>query len=182
MHFEQQRIVPAISNYKQLKVFLTASLTYCVLLDFQLAELNEVIHELKHHKKKVLVHMDLIKGLAANEFGAIYLIQQLKVDGIISTKTSPLIVAKKRRIIAIQRIFLKDSLSLEKSLNVVQKLQPDYLEILPAISTPVLPYIISKSGCKVVCGGLIQSIHEIDACLQNGAVSVTTSNPELWNQ
>jgi glycerol uptake operon antiterminator len=182
MLLENQKIIPAVSNYKQLKQFIESTLTYCVLLDFQLAELDTVVKDLKQHNKKILVHIDLIKGLAPNEFGAIYLIQQLKIDGIISTKNSAVITAKKRHVIAIQRIFLKDSLSLDKSLQVVQKVQPDYLEILPAISTPILPYVIKTTKLKVICGGLIQSHNEINACLNNGAIGVTTSNPILWNQ
>lgn len=181
MNIDTQKILPAISNYKDLNKFIGSTNLFCILMDFQLAELASVIHELKQHRKKVLIHIDLIKGLTPNEFGAIYLIQNLKVDGIISTKPQVLLTAKKRNVIAIQRIFLKDSLSLEKSLLVVEKLQPDYLEILPALSTSVLTRIISKSKQKVLCGGLIQSYDEIISCLDNGAIGVTTSNNEFWN-
>lgn len=181
MSIEQQKILPAISNFNQLKSFLKSSITYCILVDFQLVQLEDIISELKAHNKKVLVHIDLIKGIASNEFGAIYLIQKLHIDGIISTKHQPIILAKKRKIIAIQRIFLKDSLSLDKSLDVVSKVQPDYLEILPAISNDILTTIIKRTQLKVFCGGLIQSVEQIDDCLNNGAIGVTTSNVNLWN-
>lgn len=182
MHIEEQKILPAISNFKQLKIFLKSKITYCILVDFQLAELEDIVLELKNHNKKVLVHIDLIKGLTPNEFGAIYLIQKLHIDGIISTKHQAILLAKKRNVIAIQRIFLKDSLSLEKSLEVVNKVSPDYLEILPAISNSILTTIIERTKLKVYCGGLIQSVEQINDCLNNGAVGITTSNVDLWNQ
>ncbi len=182
MHIEQQKILPAISNFNQLKAFLNSNITYCILVDFQLVQLEDIVCELKKHNKKVLVHIDLIKGLAANDFGAIYLIQKLHIDGIISTKHQAILMAKKRKVIAIQRIFLKDSLSLDKSLDVVNKVRPDYLEILPAISNDILTTIIKRTQLRVFCGGLIQSTQQIDDCLNNGAVGVTTSNIDLWNQ
>ena len=181
MNIEQQKILPAISNFKALKTFQNSEIEFCILFDFQLAELEDIILELKQNNKKVLVHIDLIRGLASNEYGAIYLIQKLNVDGIISTKQQAIIIAKKRHKIAIQRIFLKDSLSLEKSLDVVQKVNPDYLEILPGVSGPILTTIIERTNQKVICGGLLQSKKQIDACLDNGAVGVTTSDMSLWN-
>ena len=180
MHLEDQHIIPAISNFKDLKAFNKSSIEYCVLLDFQLAELEDVTNELKKHQKKILVHIDLIKGLAPNQYGAIYLAQKLKVEGIISTKSTAIALAKKRGLIAIQRIFLKDSMSLEKSIQLVNKVRPDYLEILPAMTNSVLSNIIEKTQLKVICGGLIQSKEEISACLKTGAIGVTTSNPTLW--
>ena len=180
MIIENQKILPAISNFKDLKRFLQSDITYCILLEFQLVELEEIISDLKKHHKKVLVHIDLIKGIAANEFGAIYLIQKLRVDGIISTKHPAILMAKKRKVIAIQRIFLKDSLSLEKSLNLVNKVEPDYLEILPGISTSILPTILKLTQVKVFCGGLIQTKDQINECITSGAAGVTTSNADLW--
>jgi glycerol uptake operon antiterminator len=181
MNIESQKVLPAVSNFKALKVFLQSDIEYCILMDFQLAELEDIVKELKSHHKKVLIHIDLIKGLTANEFGAIYLIQKLKIDGIISTKYQALLLAKKRNIIAIQRIFLKDSLSLDKSLDVVNKVHPDYLEILPAISNIILETVIKRTNLKVFCGGLIQNKAQVDECLQNGATGITTSKTELWN-
>lgn len=180
MTIEEQKIIPALSSFKSIKEFIKTPIKYCILVDFQLAELEDIILELKENHKKVLVHIDLIKGLATNEFGAIFLIQKLRVDGIVSTKHQPIIVAKKRKVISIQRIFLKDSLSLDKSLVVVNKVNPDYLEIMPAISNSILTTIIERTHLKVFCGGLIQSKAEINSCLKNGAIGVTTSNSKLW--
>ena len=62
----------------------------------------------------------------------------------------------------------------------MNKVNPDYLEILPAISNQILDTVITRTNLKVFCGGLIQDQAQIDECLQNGATGVTTSKAELW--
>jgi glycerol uptake operon antiterminator len=176
-----QRVIPAISNHQELRAFLATDLTYGILMNFQLAQLPELVLEMKNQLKKVLIHSELIKGLSPDEYGAIYLIQALKVDGIISSKPKVIEICKKRKVIGILRFFLKDSISLEQSLEVAIKAEPDYLEVLPALSTDIIPEIKSRMHCDILMGGLIRTKEHIKACLNAGAVAVTTSNPKFWN-
>ena len=129
---DKQRIIPAISNHKKLKEFLETDLVYGILMNFQLAQLEDLVKLMKKNNKKVLIHSELIKGLTSDEFGAIYLIQVLNVDGIISSKPKVIEVCKKRGILGIYRFFLKDTISLEQSLDIGKRLRPDFVEVLPA--------------------------------------------------
>jgi glycerol uptake operon antiterminator len=180
MFFDGQTRLPALANFNMIKQFLKTDIVYCILVDFQLAELAEIISDLKNHGRKVLVHADMIKGLSADEYGAIYLIQNCHVDGIISIKPKVISIAKKRKVIAMQRIFLKDSISLKRSLEVVENALPDCLEILPAVSGPLIKTIKDKVNCEVFCGGLISSEKQIQDCLDSGASGITVSDPTLW--
>lgn len=175
-----QRIIPAISNHSELRLFLQTNLTYGILMNFQLAQLPDLVLEMKSKDKKVLIHSELIKGLSSDEFGAIYLIQSLKVDGIISSKPKVIEICKKRKVIGILRFFLKDSISLEQSLEVASKADPDYLEVLPALGVDIIPEIKQKINCEIMMGGLIRTKDQIAACILAGAVGVTTSNPKFW--
>ena len=83
-------------------------------MNFQLAQLPELVKMMKDSQKKVLIHSELIKGLSSDESGAIYLIQTLGVDGIISSKPKVIEVCKKRKVIGIFRFFLKDTVSLPR--------------------------------------------------------------------
>lgn len=176
----EQVVIPAISNHQELKAFLQSSLVYGILMNFQLAQLPELVSEMKNRHKKVLIHSELIKGLSSDEYGAIYLIQTLKVDGIISSKPKVIEVCKKRKVIGILRFFLKDSISLEQSLDVASKVNPDYLEVLPACCLDIIPEIKKRLSCDIMMGGLIRSREQIKACLASGAIAVTTSNPSFW--
>lgn len=177
---QEQHIIPAISNHQELKAFLQSNLTYGILMNFQLAQLEELIIQMKNKQKKVLIHSELIKGLNSDEYGAIYLIQTLKVDGIISSKPKVIEICKKRHVIGILRFFLKDSISLEQSLEVASKTNPDFLEVLPALCIDIIPEIKKRINCDIMMGGLIRSKEQIKSCLSAGAIAVTTSNPKFW--
>lgn len=180
MIFEGQRRLPALSNFNLIKAFLKTDIKYCILVDFQLAEIGPIIDDLKSHNRKVLVHIDMIKGLSADEYGAIHLIQNHRVDGIISIKPKVISLCKKRNVIGMQRVFLKDSISLKRSILILSKSKPDCLEILPAISTGVIQYIKDELQCEVFSGGLISSEEQVQDCLKAGAFGITVSNPNLW--
>lgn len=175
-----QEIIPAISNHQAIKKFINSPYTYGILMNFQLAQLEVLVKELKAAGKKVLIHSELIKGLSSDEYGAIYLIQSLLVDGIISSKPKVIEVCKKRNVIGIFRFFLKDSTALEQSLSLARKISPDYIEILPATCTDMIESIKDEVQADILMGGLIHTKAHIKACLKAGAIAVTTSNPDLW--
>lgn len=175
-----QHIIPAINTHKKFEKFLKSKLEYGVLMNFQLAQLEPLVYEMKRHSKKVLIHAELIKGLASDEFGAIYLIQSLKVDGIVSSKPKVIEVCKKRGVTAIFRFFLKDAMSLEQSIDLARKTNPDYLEILPGTALDVIDLIRPLIQQPLIFGGLITKESQIRACIERGAVAITTSDDSLW--
>jgi glycerol uptake operon antiterminator len=175
-----QKVIPAIGSHQDLKTFLSLDLEYGILMNFQLAQLEELVLAIKKVNKKVLIHSELIKGLSSDEFGAIYLIQNLKVDGIISSKPKVIEICKKRGVIGIFRFFLKDTLSLEQSLEITKSIKPDYLEILPALSFELIDEIKNKVNTQILMGGLIKDESHIKRCLSHGAIAVTTSNKAFW--
>ncbi len=176
-----QRIIPAISNHKNMKTFLESDLKYGILMNFQLAQLEDLVKVMKKNNKKVLIHSELIKGLSSDEYGAIYLIQTLNVDGIISSKPKVIEVCKKRSVIGIYRFFIKDSISLEQSLDIGRRLNPSFVEILPSTCYELIPYIKKKIACEVLMGGLIKNETQVERCFSHGAIALTTSDADLWN-
>ncbi|MBN2540051.1 MAG: glycerol-3-phosphate responsive antiterminator [Bacilli bacterium] len=177
---KEQRIIPAISDYKKLDKFLKSDLKYGILMNFQLAQLEDLIHKMKQHQKKVLIHSELIRGLSSDEYGAIYLIQSLHIDGIISSKPKVIEICKKRGIIGIYRFFIKDTISLDQSLDIGKRLKPDFVEILPASSFELVQEIKEALHCEVLLGGLIRSKGQLDDCFSHGAIAVTSSDIDLW--
>lgn len=160
--------------------FVKTDKVFGLLMDFQLAQLPNLINIMKKHDKKVLIHLDLIKGLASDEFAAIYLIQELKVDGIITTKPRVVKVCKKRGVIGIMRVFLKDRHSLDQTIELVQSTEPDLLEVLPYMPS-IVKYLQSKLACSILMGGLISTPKQVEKTLNKGVVAITTSKVELWN-
>lgn len=173
-------IIPALSSHQMVRSFIKTDHEIGILMNFQLAQLESLIQELKEAGKKVFVHLELIKGLSNDEYGAIYLIQEFNVDGIITTKPKVIELCRKRNTFGILRFFLKDTLSLEQSLEMMSYQHPDAVEILPAIPKMV-DLVKNHISVPVILGGLIKTEEEVNAAYEAGAMAVTTSNKALWS-
>lgn len=174
-----QFIIPAISSHQSMRQFFKTDLEVGILMNFQLSQLDELIKEMRAHQKKVFVHLELIRGLSNDEYGAIFLIQHYKIDGIITTKPRVIELCQKRSTYAVMRFFLKDTLSLEQSLEIMQHYHPDAIEILPAIPRMV-ELVRPHHNLPIILGGLIRTKEEVNAAKKAGAVAITTSSIELW--
>jgi glycerol uptake operon antiterminator len=182
MDFNGQKVLPAIKRMKDFDKVLKSDFEYLVMLEIHIAQLESVMKYARNHDKKLILHADLIQGLKNDEYSAEFLCQRMKPDGLISTRGSVLKTAKKNGVLAIQRIFLLDTIALETSYKLAAKINPDFIEILPGI---VLPRFIKKvnedTGIPVIAGGLIHEKQEVEHALAAGAKAVTTSREELWS-
>lgn len=177
-----QNILPVISDWKTFEQFLKNSQTWCILMDFHINFMEELLQRLHDSKKRGIVHMDLVKGLSNDSFGVQYMCQKCHADGIISTKPKAIEQAKKQHCISILRIFMIDSRSVEKGGKLAEETKPDYIEVLPAIIPEALALIREYSDIPVIGGGLIRNRQDITRCLQQGMVSVTTSNMKFCKE
>ncbi|MDD2972596.1 MAG: glycerol-3-phosphate responsive antiterminator [Lachnospiraceae bacterium] len=175
MHQAGQKVIPAISTMKEFEKFLEGKETYGILMNFHISLVCDVIKRAHEKQKKLLLHLDLIKGLSSDESGCEYACQYLQVDGIISTKGKVIETARRNHRIAILRLFLIDSKSLEKGLALCQAVHPDYMEVLPGIACSIIPYIKEHVECPIMCGGLIKTPQQVETCLEAGAFAVTAT-------
>ena len=76
-------------------------------------------------------------------------------------------------------MFIIDSQALSRSINLIKKVEPDFVEVLPGIAHKVVKIIDEETPSKVI-GGLINEESEIVQALDSGASYVTTSNRLLW--
>jgi glycerol uptake operon antiterminator len=180
MPFDQQYILPAIRDLKHLDKFLQSSYQYGVLLEIHIAQLKSVMTLIKKHNKKVLIHADLIHGLKSDEYSTEYLCQEIKPFGIISTRMNVIQKANQRGIMGILRVFLIDSHALSKSLAILTKANPDYIEVLPGTLTDTIREISQLVNIPILAGGFIKTIEDVKNSIDAGAIAVTTSNVDLW--
>lgn len=177
---ENQKIVPSIATMKSFEHFLKTEYQVCFVMNFHISLIKDLVASAHQHGKKVIVHIDLIQGLASDEFGCEYLCQVLKADGVISTKGKILEAAKKNKRIAILRVFLIDSKSLEKGIALVNNVKPDYMEILPAIATEIIPYIQQNCSVALIGGGLVRTVKQVEDGLKAGMQAVSVTKEEIW--
>ena len=174
-----QSIIPAIKSPEHLSAFLASPLKLGILMNFDLIDVEAIIKTLHQNHKKVILHLELTRGIANDEFGAIFAIQELKVDGLISSKQKVIALAKKRNVLGIYRLFLKDTLAFAANVRQLKHIQPDIVEILPAI--PKLIYAINQAcQATIISGGLLLDENDIKKALDAGATSVSVSKIALW--
>jgi glycerol uptake operon antiterminator len=181
MAFEHQTIFPAIKNGKGLDRFLESSYEFGVVLDSQIAQIPHYVKAANRVNKKLFIHVDLIQGLKNDEHAVDFLCQLVKPAGLISTRAAVIAKAKQKGIYAIQRLFLLDSSAVEKSCEVIKKVQPDFIEVLPGIIPKMIIEIKETTGIPVFAGGLIRSVDDVNKAIDAGAKAVTTSKVELWD-
>jgi len=176
-----QAVLPAVSKIKDVEAVIASPLQYMVLLGGHIGQLKSVVDLAKAHGKHVLLHADLVHGLKNDEYAADFLCQSIAPAGLISTRANVVLRTKQRGLIAIQRMFLIDSEAMERSYRMIEKSNPDYIEVLPGIIPEAIAEVKEQTGIPVIAGGLIKSEQHIDTALRAGATAITTSRKELWS-
>ncbi len=176
----EKSVLPAIRKIKDLEKLLKSEADYLVILNSHIAQLKPMVEMARNSGKRTLLHADLIHGLKNDEYAAEFLCQEIKPAGLISTRSNVLSIAKKRGLITVQRLFLLDSIALETSYRSLEKVKPDYIEILPGLVPKMIQEIKQKTGIPLIAGGLIREQSDIDRALEAGASAVTTSRHNLW--
>ena len=179
MH-ELKGVLTVLRNMKEFERLLKSDHEYIIFLEIRLAQLKQLVQVAKKAKKKVILHVDLIQGLKTDSYGFEYLVREVKPDGIVSTRSNVIALAKKNNLMTIQRLFLLDSQALEHNINLINQVKPDYIEILPGIIPSVIKEVFDKTGIPVIAGGLIRTKEDILLAYDGGAKAISTSQPELW--
>ena len=121
----KEQVLPANPNIKYLENLTQTDYTVCVLLDMHVGHLKSIMTLLKKHDIEAYIHIDLIKGMAHDEYACEYIIQTYKPKGIVSTKTKVIQKAKSLNVLTIFRVFIIDSQALNRSIQLIQKIEPD---------------------------------------------------------
>jgi len=177
---ELKGVLPVLRNMKEFERLLSSDHEYIIYLEIRLSQLKALVQAAKKAKKKVILHIDLIQGLKADAYGIEYLVREVKPDGIVSTRSNVIAMAKKNKLMTIQRLFLLDSHALEHNIKLINQVKPDYIEILPGIIPSVIAEVHEQTGIPVIAGGLIRTKEDVELAYGGGAVAISTSQAELW--
>ncbi|WP_405102917.1 glycerol-3-phosphate responsive antiterminator [Oceanobacillus sp. FSL H7-0719] len=174
-------VIPAIRRMKDFEKVLQSNHDTVVFLESRVSQLKSIVKYTRQENKKILLHFDLIQGLKADEYGMEYLIHEVKPDGILSTRGNVIALAKKHKLLAIQRLFLLDSTALDQNIKLVEKFQPDCVEVMPGLIPDMISEIHEVTKLPIIAGGLIKKEEQVNAALRAGATAITTSEKQLWS-
>ncbi|KRQ86285.1 Glycerol-3-phosphate responsive antiterminator [Caloramator mitchellensis] len=172
-------IIAAIKSVRDIDVVLERDVKVVFLLCGNILNMKSIVAAIKNSGKKVFAHIDLVEGLGKDEYAVKYL-KLVGVDGIITTKPTMIKCIKNEGLIAVQRIFLLDSRSLETGIKNILEDKPNAVEIMPGLSHKVIKKIHENVKIPVIAGGLILDKIDIENAISNGAVGISTSCKDLW--
>ena len=180
---EKMKKNPVIAGVKDLEKFDDALNSDCdiiFLLCGSIFNIKESVRKAKEKNKTIFIHVDLLDGFSKDVVALKYIFEEIKPDGIISTKNSQLKAAKAMGFMTVQRIFIIDSLSIDTAIKASQMINPDAIEIMPGIMPKITKTMSDELDVPVIVGGLISEKEEIVKALASGALGVSTSSKELW--
>jgi glycerol uptake operon antiterminator len=173
-------VIAAVNDLNELKVAVESECEVIFVLKSNILEIKECVETAHKHEKVIFIHADLVDGLSKDVIGLEYIINQAKPDGIITTSQRLIKKVKAHGLIAIQRLFILDSINLKTGIESVEKCDPDAIEILPGVMPQITKIIVDETRKPVITGGLIQSKNDVMNSLNAGAIGISTSKKEIW--
>ena len=177
----ERPVIAAVRHQPDLPEALVSPVTVVFLLSATVFNLAEAVDRVRQAGKMVLVHFDMVQGIAKDAYGMQFVTQQAHPDGVITTRANLVTEARSHGLLVVQRTFLLDSQSAHTGIDMVKDARPDVLEILPGIIPSEIQEMVRKINIPVIAGGLVKSKAQCYAALRAGAVGVSTSRKELWN-
>lgn len=178
---KKYRLIAAVKEEKHLEEVLEKSLSGIFLLTGNIGVVKRFVDFYKENDLMVFVHMEKIGGISFDQDGLQFIAHYVKPDGIITTKAHLIKIAKKLNLITIQRCFLIDSDAFKKAIEVTREVQPDFIELMPALIPEMIKKFKEETNIPIITGGLLQNSSQMVKALDSGAIAVSTGNPELWN-
>lgn len=181
-YFKKHPVIAGLRNNNDLYEAVKSDCIAFFVLYGDIFVLPEIMEMARKYDKLVFLHIDLIDGIGRDKKGIQYLAKNGLCDGIVTTKSSLIRVAKKEGLMAIQRLFLLDSAALRTGEHLLEQNQPDAVEILPGIAAPYFINLIKhKLDCQIIAGGLITQRKEVEYLLAKKVLAISTSVHELWD-
>lgn len=177
---ELNPVIAAVQNKEDLDIAIKSQVATIFLLCADIFNAKSLVDKIKGAGKSALIHMDFLEGIGKDAKAIDYIIQVIQPDGVISTKSSHIKIAKEKGMFTIQRFFLIDNKSFEMTTNSVKSIQPDMIEIMPGVMPSIIQRMTKQLTIPVIAGGLISSKHDIVEALKAGALGASTGKKELW--
>lgn len=173
-------VIAAVKNFEGIERCLKSDVNIVFVLFGDMCSIGEIVERIKQADKIALVHIDLIEGLSAHEIAVDYIRKNTRADGIISTRMNMINRAKELSLYTVFRIFVLDSRAYQSIEKQKKQIKADFIEILPGVMPKIIHKINKLSSQPVIAGGLISDREDVIEALDAGAISVSTTNQDVW--
>ncbi|MEP6962071.1 MAG: glycerol-3-phosphate responsive antiterminator [Acidobacteriota bacterium] len=178
---ENRHIIAAVRNAEALQAVLASEIQVVYLLFGNPLNIKDLLRVMRERGKLPLVNLDLLNGFSRDSINAEYL-ASCGAAGIVSTHHEILRASRKQKLITVQRTFALDSAAVDAGLRSLDQFLPDAIEVLPAVAAPrvVARFRQAHPELRVIAGGLVSGLKEVESLLGAGIDAVSVSDSALW--
>lgn len=175
-------VIPCMDSYEEIFSSYYKDIKTIFFYDVGIFDLIEIKKKNSSAKKKIILHVDSLKGVSTDEEGAQFIKKYLNINIICSSSPKLINCFKKFEFLTIQSIFVMDTKSTKKGIQLINTGKPHLIDIRPGILFPKAASILMKdfSEIPVICSGFINNKEDLESILKNGAKAITTGKKELW--
>jgi glycerol uptake operon antiterminator len=174
-------VIAAIRDIDDVDTALSRKIQCVFLLTGSILNIKYVVHCIKKARKRAFLHLDLVEGISKDSEGTKYIVEEIRPDGVITTRSNLAMSARSMGMFTIQRVFILDSLAVDTAVKTIGQVEPDAVEILPGVLTKTLGRIAIRVAIPIIAGGLIETEEEVKKALASGAVAISTTRKSLWD-
>ncbi|MBE7025200.1 MAG: glycerol-3-phosphate responsive antiterminator [Ruminococcaceae bacterium] len=176
---EKSKIIAATRSNEELLIAAKSKAEIIFMLAPNIADIKEQAELVHKAGKKFFIHLDLAEGIGKDAYGIRFAKEQ-GIDGIISTRTNIIKMARKEGVFTVQRFFIVDTHSIDTTIESAKASKADMIEIMPATVYKVVKKLKSELEMPIVLGGLLETEAEVLEALSGGATAISTGKRELW--
>ena len=178
---EANPVIAAVKDEEGLEICCASDEIKVVFILYgDICSIGGIVQRIKAADKIAMVHVDLMEGLSGKEVVVDFIKAQTQADGIISTRSGLIKRGKELGLYTMLRTFILDSMSYENIVKQIANAKPDMLEILPGVRPQIIRRLSKTVKVPVIAGGLILDREDVMNALSAGAISVSSTNPEVW--
>ena len=174
-------IIPCTSNFDDIIDSKYDKDKIVLLYDSNIFDLINIAKKNAKANKLIILNIDTVKGISADEYGFKFLKDFIKIDAITSSSPKTINCLRKLDFLVMQSMFVLDTKSLKKGIELVRSGKPDLIDVRPGILYPKASNLLKENfNIPIICSGFISNKSELQKIMESGAVGITTSSKELW--
>lgn len=174
-------LIGGFYNINNMKRMLNLPSKNIFLLDGNIFNLKDISTQIKNSDKSLYIFVDSIDGFSKDTWGLEYMVKNIELDGIISSKPSIIKMSKDMGVFTIQRTIIYNTKTLSDTLASLKSYRPHALEVLPGLLPEIIHKLNQETKLPIIASGLIHTKEDIKRSLDAGAIGVCSSNYQLLN-
>lgn len=173
------KVIAAVRSYEELLIAAMSDVKIVFDLAPDILNLHERVNVLHKAGKKFFIHIDLADGIGKDRSGIVY-VKNAGVDGVVSTRSAMIKIAREEGLFTVQRFFIVDSHSIDTTVETLKSSKAQMVEIMPGSVVKVIQRLKETVEVPIIAGGLIETEEEALQALKSGAGAVSTGKQSLW--